>query len=754
MFLSKIMPRLISRNLALGICLVMGAINSIDAYSSGIITFGDAAVTAFSGTANQNPNIIFDNKGPSLRVITLPGSGAFGFKNVLHPFTATSGRIGQVFGIALDDAPQPNIYVSATSAYGLAIYKPNVGRLKRGDPGAQFMPGQFGPADQGGGPGSIWRIDGVNGKITLFANVVYNGIENNPAALGGLAFDPKTKQLFVADRTTGMIHRFALDGVDMGVFDHGVQGLTMIGREAVPFDPTTIAKISNSKFDTENPKTWGFAPEPRRVFALAVYGQRLYYSVYGAQIWSVGIGADGSFVDDVRLEVESPVAQQDIEISSITFDALGYMYLAERGAPTGDYDFINVAHSGQSRVKRFTPKKPTESSPFFWESPGENYAIGMSPDYQNADGGVTVTCGRTLWATGDRLLDTGASESDLHINGLQGNDKDLVRPANVPPIQSWFVNYYDHQSNPNSRGYMGALVNRSLCLGYTPPAIPSGFTCSKGTCLVDGFCFVSPVCPGGTVFQEGYCVYPNCPWGFVRIRGECVFPPIVCDYGTVFIEGYCVPLGCPPGLEWAPYGYCHCPDSSYYTDGHCTPPPPCPSGERYRDGRCIPEMPCPPYLTYQDGYCYPQYPCLPNQFYRNGHCTPSTLCPPEQMYRNGICMPTIPCPPGQTYRNNRCTPENQCPPGERFQNGHCNPITQTPPSCPDGQVYRGGRCIIIVVDPIPRRNPNPGINVPTPKGHTHPPRSSYTPPIMDHPSYRHPRYPRPKYSPTYPKSTD
>ena len=86
------------------------------------------------------------------------------------------------------------------------------------------MPGQFGPADQGGGPGSIWRIEGASGKITLFANLIYNGIENTPAALGGLAFDPVTQQLFVADRTTGMIHRFTLVGTDKGVFDHGVQG--------------------------------------------------------------------------------------------------------------------------------------------------------------------------------------------------------------------------------------------------------------------------------------------------------------------------------------------------------------------------------------------------------------------------------------------------------------------------------------------------------------------------------------------------
>ena len=71
-----------------------------------------------------------------------------------------------------------------------------------------------------GGPGSIWKIDGRHGAVTLFANVVLNGVRNSGPALGGLTFDPGSRQLFVADRDTGMIHRFTLDGVERGIFDH------------------------------------------------------------------------------------------------------------------------------------------------------------------------------------------------------------------------------------------------------------------------------------------------------------------------------------------------------------------------------------------------------------------------------------------------------------------------------------------------------------------------------------------------------
>ena len=51
-----------------------------------------------------------------------------------------------------------------------------------------------------GGPGSIWKIDGVTAAVSLFANVTLNGAPNSGPALGGLVFDPDSKSLLVADR--------------------------------------------------------------------------------------------------------------------------------------------------------------------------------------------------------------------------------------------------------------------------------------------------------------------------------------------------------------------------------------------------------------------------------------------------------------------------------------------------------------------------------------------------------------------------
>src|SRR5580658_4317132 len=205
---------------------------SAHAQSTGIMSPGSAAVTGFSGVPTYSTEDRIDQSGPSVRVIPLPG-GPNGLDNVPKTFTVTARDVGQVFGVTLDDQPQPDIFVAATAAYGLAIYQPGQGRVQRGTTAAQYAPGLFGPPDQGGGPNSIWRIDGTTGQVSLFANVTFNGIQNTPASLGGLAYDARTQQLFVADRATGMIHRFGLDGGDRGVFDHGVDGRGVAGLPPV-----------------------------------------------------------------------------------------------------------------------------------------------------------------------------------------------------------------------------------------------------------------------------------------------------------------------------------------------------------------------------------------------------------------------------------------------------------------------------------------------------------------------------------------
>lgn len=207
----------------------------------GVYKPGDAAVTGFSGAVRpfeiapgQDPDVrtFIDPEGPSLRVVDLRRMGGPPEAQLVgapKPFTVRAKWIGQVFGVALDDNSPANIYVAATSAYGLAIVAPGPDgrpqRIRSGASGATFMPAQWGPR---GGPGSIWKINGVTGEVTLFANVATDGKANSGAALGGLTYDPATKLLFVADRETGLIHRLGLNGTDLGVYDHGVAGKSVV----------------------------------------------------------------------------------------------------------------------------------------------------------------------------------------------------------------------------------------------------------------------------------------------------------------------------------------------------------------------------------------------------------------------------------------------------------------------------------------------------------------------------------------------
>ena len=123
------------------------------------------------------------------------------------------------------------------------------------------------------------------------------------------------------------------------------------------------------------------------------------------------------------------------------------MYLAERGSTTGDYSLSNLASERRSRVLRFSPKPAGDGSPGSWKVDAHEYAIGMPPDFNNANGGVALgygylqsggldfgACNATVWSTGERLLDPGDpnAEPTLIPGGRRapGQCVPLVKPQN------------------------------------------------------------------------------------------------------------------------------------------------------------------------------------------------------------------------------------------------------------------------------------------------------------------------------------
>src|SRR6185437_3550436 len=472
---------------------------------------GEPIVTGFSGvappgspppTGDPLDRTFIDLDGASMVIQQLRPDGPPAGQVIDAPtvFSAKARDIGQVFGVTLDDAPVPNIYVSATSAYGLDIVVPGSDgepiRSRVGATNATFMPGQWGTAGGAqGGPGSIWKIDGSTGAISLFATIP----GNSGAGLGDIVFDPTTEQFFVSDLDNGLIYRIGLDGQVIDSFDHGIAGRPTHGLAAIADDGSEI-DVTNPSFNSEDPATWGFTPTARRVYGLAVHGGRLYYAAAeGPEIWSVGINADGSFAGDARWELDVAGLPSSNEVSNIVFDPEGRMILAQRGPAVGSYDYSVFAEPMTSSVVRYTREVPDDpSTPSTWVETPDSYAIGFRPNGENATGGIALgyghdparqelsgACGDFLWSTGEQLSNDAAVSSvganpPTHVEGLQGNDRELVRPQNDPPFQSYFAQYDEKPGMPADAGHIGAVAIWQQCAGggvaYVPPyAPPPGF---------------------------------------------------------------------------------------------------------------------------------------------------------------------------------------------------------------------------------------------------------------------------------------
>jgi hypothetical protein len=468
------------------------------------ITVGDIAISGFPGVKLSGNSVapgvdpldqtVIDEDGKSLRVLELKNIGGSLTGQPINPlikFEIRARDIGLVFSIALESDPQdtskvPNLYVAATSAFGLHIVgsapggEGQVARLKAGAPNARYMAGQFGSLPEGG-PGSIWKIDGQTGAVSLFANTIDAGIANSGAGIGGLAYDPASRTLYASDLETGLIHRLSIgqNGADLGQFDHGKTGRKLLNLPVVT-DDGRRAEITDPQFRVDDPATWGLTQAERRIDAMAVHNGRLYYAVAaGPEIFSIGINADGNFVSDVKSELLVK-SDRPAPVTGMIIDSKGRMTLAIRGAVKPSYDFSRFTEPGAGQVLRYLPEVPDNpATPDAWVPQPQEYAIGFSDSQKGAAGGVSqahayrsdgtvdlTSCEGTLVSTGNAL----ASGPPLH--GAQLNAIDAVLPKNVPPSETAFIDFDGKPDEASGRGLVGDIEAVRNCSGTSGQGYP------------------------------------------------------------------------------------------------------------------------------------------------------------------------------------------------------------------------------------------------------------------------------------------
>ncbi|MEM8974417.1 MAG: hypothetical protein AAGD43_20345 [Pseudomonadota bacterium] len=449
---------------------------------------GDTVVTSFSGIiqkeAQQAPgrNVLdrffIDLDGPSAQVLTLEGATSAGNNNLTRGEAKrqiTAREVGQVFAVALEHAENgssPNIYLGATSAYGINIVKAMPGdgvlqRIKRGQPGAQFMPGQFGP-NTPGAAGAIWRIDGKTGTVSLFATLP----TNSGPGIGDIAYSKPLKQFYVSDLDNGLIYQIDSTGRILGQFDHGVNGRPGNGQQPVADDTRTM-QITSPRFNALRPETWGYTQVQRRVSGMTVYNDRLYYAVSAnAEVWSVGLQPDGSFAGDVRFEMTAASTLKGKgPITSMQFDANGQLHLAQRGQQRASYHYGDFVKPDASAVVSYEKQAATAASPSTeLRQLRSRIPVGIT-SYRSSGGlafgygyGVDGTlkldaCSSTLWVTGDGLRSSQTTESDagngtqlFDVHGLQGLS---AATAGVSPQTPFYIDADGVFGDPGKAGHMG-----------------------------------------------------------------------------------------------------------------------------------------------------------------------------------------------------------------------------------------------------------------------------------------------------------
>jgi hypothetical protein len=355
----------------------------------------------------------------------------------VHEWTARN--LGNVFGVCLDRANNPNIYV-ANANYVLLGY------------GGFGQTPLWGP----GGPGGVYQLHGTTGNICRIADIPDAGVGQ-----GDVVHGVRGNVLYVSNFEDGLIYRVPIPqacppapyrptGAPGTFWDHGVE------------------LLGPGNADDGQPNT--FTSLRRRVWGMAVNEgeSKLYYGTWledsanpnggtNNQIWSVDLDATGNFITGTQqLQATTPALVPlfggpviyTAPIADITFGPNGNMYIAERSIGSVHYSRA-LELSGGSGAWAFQPTPKWRLG---------RYQGQFAPGH-NAAGGIGVDCDGNVWGSSDAIILGNIGLYGLHRINNGGNAADLT-----PTTNGYLIDSDDNVLNGGGdKTTLGSLAIRREC---------------------------------------------------------------------------------------------------------------------------------------------------------------------------------------------------------------------------------------------------------------------------------------------------
>ena len=240
----------------------------------------------------------------------IPGHWSTPAANIYHHSSWTARNLGELFGVAITEGENPDIFVSAT---GVVFDEPR-----------DLFTGTLGGGNTGG---DIYKLDGVTGVATKLAslpNTIYQierpnvDIYDRYVGLGQITYNGDADVLYVSNLDDGLIYSLnANTGAVLGTFDHG---LTLV--PAVTDDPMFL-----------------FSQLDRMVMAVGYnkFDGRLYYGLTNetdrmTEIWSIATDPNGAITGNPVLIDSRPMMFDDTSTPSTFYDIPSDISFSHDGA--------------------------------------------------------------------------------------------------------------------------------------------------------------------------------------------------------------------------------------------------------------------------------------------------------------------------------------------------------------------------------------------------------------------------------------